>query len=221
MSMEIIVECNNVNLKSSRGDDVFHNLDFKLKAGRSAIITGSAGSGKSSFAELIIGRQYSTQGSVEVFGKVIRPGQKRLIKYNRRRIGGVGGIFSLIPSYTVAENIIFPLILSGEKKKVRKERLLKMLTEFSLLKQSGEYPENLTRVENTLVQFARASVAHQPLLIIDEPLAGLDKKTYQRIYDYLVKLSLSGQSMIILSSETLDKGLPNTDSYLIMNGALV
>ena len=113
------------------------------------------------------------------------------------------------------------MILSGEKKKVRKERLLKMLTEFSLLKQSGEYPENLTRVENTLVQFARASVAHQPLLIIDEPLAGLDKKTYQRIYDYLVKLSLSGQSMIILSSETLDKGLPNTDSYLIMNGALV
>lgn len=221
MPIEIVVELSNVYLNSSRGEQVFSDLNFQLKGGRSALITGSAGSGKSSFAELIIGRQFASAGSVEVFGKLLKPGKNKLIKNIRHQIGGVGGIFSLIPNYTVAENIVFPLILKGEKKKVRRERLLKMLTEFSLLKQSAEYPANLTRVENTLVQFARASVAFQPLLIIDEPLAGLDKKTYQRLYDYLVKLSLSGQSMIILSSETLAKDLPNTDSYLIMNGALV
>ncbi len=220
MSTEKIVEINNLYLKSSRGEDVFHDLSFSLAPGRSAVITGSAGSGKSSFAELLIGRQFGYQGSVEIFDEILKKGQKKMIKTIRRKIGGVGGVFSLIPTYTVAENIMFPLILSGERKKVRRERLLKMLTEFSLLKQSNEYPENLTRVENMLVQFARASVANQPLLIIDEPLAGLDRKTYQRIFDYLVKLSLAGRSMIILSSETLAKGLPNTDSYLIMNGSL-
>jgi len=126
-----------------------------------------------------------------------------------------------MPSLTVAENITFPLVLSGERRKVQRERLLKMLTEFSLLKQAGEYPRSLTRVENTLVQLARASVAHQPLILIDEPLAGLDRKTYQRIFEYLISVSLSGRSMIILSSDTLPQQLPNADYYQIVDGALV
>ena len=126
-----------------------------------------------------------------------------------------------MPSYTVSENIQFPLVLGAERKKVRKERLMKMLTEFSLLKQAGTLPDKLTRVEHTLVQLARASIANQPLIIIDEPLAGLDQKTYERIYDYMVKLALSGRSMIIVTGETLPTNFPNTDRYQIMNGALV
>lgn len=220
MSDKIIVEFNNVYLKSSRGEEVFSDLNFRLQAGRSAIITGTAGSGKSSLAELLIGRQFAYQGSVEMFGRLIQKGKKRTIKAIRQKIGGVGGIFTLIPSCTVAENITFPLILSGQSKRVRKERLMKMLTDFSLLKQAAEYPQNLTRVESMLVQFARATVANQPLIIIDEPLAGWDKKTYQRIYDFMVRMSVSGQSMVILTGEPLSEGLPNSDNYTIMNGGL-
>jgi ABC-type multidrug transport system ATPase subunit len=90
-----------------------------------------------------------------------------------------------------------------------------------LLKQASEFPRRLTRVENSLVQFARASIANQPLIIIDEPSAGLDLKTYQRIFEYLVKLSLSGRSMVILSSETPPGEIPNTDFYRIEQGTLV
>lgn len=217
---KIIVELNNVFLKSSRGYEVFRDLNFKLIAGHSAIIHGTAGSGKSSFIEMIIGKQFAESGSVEVFGNLIKPRKKNLIKKNRRKIGGVGGIFSLVPSYTVAENIAFPLILSGARRKYRNERLSEILTEFSLLKQAKELPANLTRVENMLVQFARASVAHQPLLIIDEPLAGLDQKTYQKLYDYMFKLAVSGLSLIIVSSEELENSLPNCRSYQISDGVL-
>ncbi|NOY88554.1 MAG: ATP-binding cassette domain-containing protein [FCB group bacterium] len=221
MSTNTIIELNNLYLKSDRGEVVFKDLNFKLTAGQSAVIVGAAGSGKSLLVELLIGRRYPKSGSIELFGEIIKPGKKRLIKQMRRKIGGVGGLFKLVPSYSVAENILYPLVLAAERKKVRKEQLFKMLTEFSLLKQAGELPHNLTRVENTLVQLARATIANQPLIIIDELLAGLDQKTYQRIYDYLVKLSLSGRSMVILSSEKLTKELPNTDNYTIMNGALV
>jgi len=126
-----------------------------------------------------------------------------------------------MPSLTVAENITFPLVLSGTRRKVRRERLLKILTQFSLLKQAGEYPRSLTRVESTLVQFARSSIAHQPLMIVDEPLAGLDRKTYQRVLEYLVSVSLSGRSMIILCSDPPSQPLPHTDYYHISNRALV
>ena len=217
---KVIVELNNVYLRSSRGYEVFRDLNFKLLAGHSAIIHGTAGSGKSSFIEMLIGRQFSESGSVEVFGNLITSCKKGFIKKNRRKIGGVGGIFSLVPSYTVADNISLPLILSGARRKSRNDRLSEILTEFSLLKQAKEFPANLTRVENMLVQFARASIAHQPLLIIDEPLAGFDQKTYQRLYDYMFKLAVSGLSLIIVSSEELENKLPNCQSYRINDGAL-
>ena len=221
MAQDVLVELNNVYLKSDRGGQVFRDLSFTLEAGRSVVITGAAGSGKTSLAELLVGLRPVQSGSVEVMGQTIKAKKVRTIKQVRRKIGGVGGIFGLMPSLTVAENITFPLVLAGERRRIRRERLLKMLTEFSLLKQAGEYPHSLTRVENTLVQFARASIAHQPLMLIDEPLAGLDRKTYQWIFEFLVSVSLSGRSMIILSSEILSQELPNTDYYQIIDGALV
>jgi len=220
MNKRSIVELSNVYMKSDRGNLVFQDLNLSLTAGRSAVITGAAGSGKSSLVELITGIRGCDGGSVELFGKLVKVKKKRLLKQLRRKIGGVGGIYSLIPSFNVAENIIYPLVISGERNKIIKERLLNMLREFSLLKQAGEYPDGLTRVEKTLVLFARASIANQPLIIIDEPLAGLDLNTFERIYEYLVRVSLSGRSMIILTSEPLVKVLPNTDNFYIRNGAL-
>ena len=221
MSKGAIVELSNIYLKSDRGGQVFRDLNFRLESGRSAVIVGGAGSGKSSLVEMLVGLRRPTSGSVELFGELVGSGRGRTIRRVRRKIGGVGGLFSLVPSFTVAENITYPLVIAAERKKVIKERLLKMLTEFSLLKQAGEYPDGLTRVENTLVQFARASIANQPLIVIDEPSAGLDQSTFERVLGYLVKVSLSGRSMIILASEPPPQELPSTSYYRIENGALL
>ena len=216
-----IVELKDVFLRNDRGGHVFRDLNLTIETGRSAVITGAAGSGKTSLAELLIGLRFAESGMVILFDKVLKKGKKRIIKRVRKKIGGVGGVFGLLPSLTVAENITLPMVISGVRKKIQQERLLKLLSEFSLLKQAGEYPPNLTRVESYLVQFARASIAGQPLIIIDEPSAGLDRNTYQRIFEYLVKVSLSGRSMIILTSEVPSQKIPETDLYRIENGALV
>lgn len=216
-----VIELYNVYLKSNRGIQVFRDLSFSLGQGETALLTGPAGSGKSSLVELLIGRIYAESGSVSVFD---RPVKRRLLGHNSkvlRKIGGVGGIFSLIPSLNVSQNILFPLVVAGESRSVRNDRLFKMLTEFSLLKQSTEVPANLTRVENTLVQFARASIANQHLLIIDEPAAGLDSRTFARIAEYLVKASLSGRSMLILASDDLQLQIPKMKRFRFEGGALV
>ncbi|MGH8014906.1 MAG: ATP-binding cassette domain-containing protein [Candidatus Zixiibacteriota bacterium] len=221
MSQSQIVELNNVFLKSDRANQIFKNLNFKLGPGRSAVIQGPAGSGKSSLVELMLGFRRPESGSIELFGeKIGRLGSMRLNRF-RRKIGGVGGLFELIPNYTVAENIAFPLILIGARRKAIKELLLKMLSEFSLIKQAGVYPRRLTRVERTMVQFARASIANQPLMIIDEPSAGLDSGTYGRIHEFLVKATFSGRSMLILTSEQNAEILPNTDYFQLKSGELV
>jgi len=221
LSENVIVELNNVYLRSDRGVDLFRDLSFKLTAGQSAVIHGPPGSGKTSFIDLLLGQKFAEKGAVEMFGKVMRAGRGRQTNRIRQKIGGVGGSFELAPSFTVAENIVFPLVLAGEKKRVQTERLMKMLSEFSLLKQAGEHPDKLTRVEKTLAQFARASIANQPLIIIDEPTAGLDSRTFDRIFEYLVKVSMSGRSMIILTSEKIEQRLPNCSYHNIAGGELI
>jgi ABC-type ATPase involved in cell division len=215
-----LIELQKLHARNEHGDFVFTDLEFTLEPGRSAIITGAPGSGKTTIAELLVARQFAAEGTVNVFGESIRRGKTGRIRRIRRKIGGVGGPYGLIPSLTVSENIMLPLIVAGERPKAQKERCLKILSEFTLLKIAAKYPSSLTRVENTLVQFARASIANQPLMIIDEPSAGLDSGTYLQVCEFLVKASLAGRSMLILAWEPPPKEIPNSAMYKIADGKL-
>ena len=217
---EPVVELKGIHLRTDRGGHVFRDLSLRLEPGQPAIVSGASGSGKTTLAELLVGLRQPDHGTVRLFGLEIKRSRRRLIKKIRRKIGGVGGPFGLVTSLSVAENITLPLVIAAERKKVQRERLLRMLSEFSLLKLAGKYPQHLTRVESTLVQVARATIANQPLIIIDEPSAGLDPVTYRRVFEFLVKVSLSGRSMLILASQDPPGKIPNCQSYQLSNGVL-
>ncbi|MCH9025169.1 MAG: ATP-binding cassette domain-containing protein, partial [candidate division Zixibacteria bacterium] len=64
MDISPVIEINNVYLKSDRRNQIFKNLDFKLMQGRSAVVYGPPGSGKSSLINLLLGLQKPSSGSV-------------------------------------------------------------------------------------------------------------------------------------------------------------
>jgi len=217
---EPVIELRDVSLRTDRGQILFRELDFVLEAGQSAVIYGGSGSGKTLLAEMLVGMRFPVEGTVSVLGYELKPHRRSRIRKVRRRVGGVGGPFGLVPSLTVAENIALPMVIQAERRRVQRERLFKMLSEFSLLKLAGKYPDHLTRVENTLVQLARAFVAAQPLVIIDEPSAGLDPDTYARVFDFLTTGTVSGCSLLMLVSQAPPGKLPNSRDYHLVNGAL-
>jgi putative ABC transport system ATP-binding protein len=217
---EVLVELTDVHLKPDRGGWLFRDLSLTVTAGETVVIVGASGSGKTLLGELLLGMRFADQGTVRLFGEEMRPRRKRLIQRARRRIGGIGGPFGLMPMLTVAENIGMPLVIAAERKKTQRERLLRMLSEFSLLKVANDYPQHITRVENYLAQVARAAVANQPLLIIDEPSAGLDVTNYERVLEFLVKVAVSGRAMILLVSAPPPTAMPNARTLLLRNGSL-
>lgn len=214
-----LVELENVCARTDRGEEIFGSLNFSLLPGHSAVIVGGAGTGKTTLVELLLGKRSPACGTIKLFGESIS--KRSAIRRARRKIGGVGGSFGLISTLTVEENILMPLIISGERSSLQKERLSNLLAEFDLLKQARQYPSSLTRVEYTLVQIARASIASQPLMLIDEPSAGLDSKTYLHVVEYLHRASLFGRSMLIVASERPPLDIPNSSYYTIANGGLV
>jgi len=218
---EFLVEMHNVELKSDRGTPVLRGLSLAIEPGNSAIIAGPSGSGKSSLLDLILGRRFAASGSVEIFGTVLSPRGKRKIRKIRRRIGGVGGPFGLIPTLTVADNVLLPLVIAGERPSMQKERLFKTLSELSLLSHAADYPDRLTRVQYTLVQVARSTIASQPLVLIDEPAAGLDRETTAQVFEYLFRVAVSGRSLIIVCSDLPSHELPNSRRYRLTDGILI
>ena len=219
-SSESILELVDITLTESSGQRLFYNLNFELKAEETAIITGPTGSGKTSLVELIIGAAAPDMGSVIIFGKHLNQNKIGQVAKIRRKIGGVGGIYNPISYQTVYDNLIDPMIFRNESRAHKKKKIEKYLKELGLSSKKDTMAGNLSQGERVQVMLARAIIADQPLLLVDEPLAGLDGAVRARVIEILRRLSTSGHSMIIFTSLEDDFGVPDPSGYRLDGGVL-
>ncbi|UCD95557.1 MAG: ABC transporter ATP-binding protein [Candidatus Zixiibacteriota bacterium] len=215
-----IVELVDITHTHSDGARLFDGLNFHLKSGEMAVIYGSTGIGKTTLVELIIGKRAPQSGTVVVFGEKIDPGSERLVAKTRQKIGGVGGLFRPISYQTVYENLVYPLILRGDRTSSCRSRVTRVLSQLNLIGKKGETAGNLSRGERILLMLGRAIIADQPLLLIDEPLAGLDTQMSSEVLKLLHRLSVAGHSMMIMTTGQTDLQVPNATVHEIRDGRL-
>lgn len=216
-----IIELAEVSLIGAAGKKVFDGLNLSLAYGKSAVIQGPTGAGKTSFVELIVGAKKPAAGTVQVFGKNIYDKGGQSLTQIRRKTGGVGGIFQPIAYQTVFENMSYPLILRGDSSAKRKSRVMEVLGQLNLLGKKNEIAFSLSRGEEILLMLGRAIVADQPLILIDEPLSGLDLDMAQVVSEKLKRLAVAGHSLIILTSGQTGFQLPGAEEYSISYGKLI
>ena len=216
-----IIELVDVTLSGHSGKKIFENLNFSLPEGRTAVISGSTGAGKTQLAKLIIGVLNAEAGSVFVFGQFVKTNKSWQLANIRKKIGGVGGAFRLISYQTVYENLLHPLILNKKPVSFQKNKIEQVLNRVGLIGKRNEKAGNLSQGEKIETMLARAIVADQPLLLIDEPLAGVDDKMAEKIKRLLVRLSMAGHSMVILTSNPDRLGIPDSLNFKFDNGGLV
>lgn len=219
-SREKLVELHGITARSDAGYVVFRNLDFTLTAGETAVIRGATGSGKTALAEIIVGRRQPESGTVSLFGNILTPRNSVILRPTRRRIGGVGGIFSLIERLSVAENILYPLLIRGDARSFIKTRLHQVLLQFNLAGRKADRVSALSRGEKLMVMFARAIIADQPLLLIDEPLELLEQPRFNETTNILKRLSAAGHTLLILTSGQKTITVPGAREYQLSEGQL-
>jgi putative spermidine/putrescine transport system ATP-binding protein/spermidine/putrescine transport system ATP-binding protein len=146
-------------------------VDLDVKQDEFFALLGPSGSGKTTLLRIIAGLEQPGTGRVVVRGQDVTA----LPPY-RRRIGMVFQNFLLFPHKTVAENIIFPLRMQRASRSECEERLAWVVKLLRLDGLGGRYPNELSGGQQQRVSLARGLISRPALLLLDEPLANLDRE---------------------------------------------
>ena len=146
-------------------------VSLEIGQGEFFALLGPSGSGKTTLLRIVSGLETPDRGRVEIGGTDVTALPPYL-----RRIGMVFQDFLLFPHRTVAENITFPLKMQGRSSAERQEQLAWILG-FVHMEGLGErFPHQLSGGQKQRVALARGLIARPELLLLDEPLANLDRE---------------------------------------------
>jgi phospholipid/cholesterol/gamma-HCH transport system ATP-binding protein len=181
-----MIELKNVE-KSFNGKTVLHDVSAKMEAGKTNLIIGTSGSGKTVLMKIMIGLLSLDSGSVLYEGKDITKMDVKALKEIRKQIGMLFQGGALFDSKTVENNVMFPLdMFTKMTHRDKLKRVNEVLERVNLVDTNKKFPAEISGGMKKRVALARAIVQNPRFLFCDEPNSGLDPQT-SLVIDKLVK----------------------------------
>ncbi len=164
--------------KEFEDKEVLKGIDFRFENGKTSLIIGQSGSGKTVLMKCLVGLFDPTAGEVLYDNRDFVKMNKKQRTMLRREMGMIFQSAALFDSLSVLENVMFPLDMFSDKSyKERKRRAEFCLDRVNLLEAAGKYPGEISGGMQKRVAIARAIVMEPQYLFCDEPNSGLDPKT--------------------------------------------
>ncbi|MFS0722494.1 ABC transporter ATP-binding protein [Paenibacillus sp. 1P07SE] len=196
--------------KSYAGTKVLSDVSITMEPGRIYGLIGQNGAGKTTLMRLLTGLSYPTSGSIELFGAT---GEKAL-QEERKRLGCMIEYPSLSPSMTAKENLRLHRIMQGIPGKEIEDELLAFV---GLAEAGSKKAKNFSLGMKQRLGIAIALVGNPELLILDEPINGLDPIGVVEIRKLLKALCVERQMTILISSHNLPELYQTATDYIIIH----
>jgi len=215
--MDNIVNIKNLRKTYVQGHEelvVLDGVDFSIGAGEFVSVVGPSGSGKSTFLNIVALLDDSYQGELKLFGHTVSAINE--IKKAKMRLEHIGFVFqfdSLLPEFTVLENIEFPNRILGRKVGQSAETLLER---FGLSAIANKFPMELSGGEKQRAAMLRALRNDPALLIADEPTGNLDEHNTDIIINDLRTAAGFGKGVLMVTHNT--EAAKKADRILHMTG---
>jgi len=200
---------------------VFDRLNFDLENGSLVAVMGVSGVGKTTLLNLFGVLDKPTRGKVFLDGEDIfakDDSKKALIR--NKKVGFIFQFYHLLPEFSAWENVSFPLLIKGVKRKEAQVRAVELLKEVGLEDKVELKPGQLSGGEQQRIAIARALINNPRLLLADEPTGNLDWKTGQMILKLIRQLHIKKNlsSIIVTHNEKVAQFCDK--AYLMQAGGL-
>ena len=182
---------------------VLDGVQFEVRDGQFMVLSGPSGSGKTTLLNVIGGIDKPTSGKILVYGEdLTNKSEDFLADFRCNNVGYVFQSYNLVSTLTVAENIAFPMEWLRKPRDIIENRARELLDDLGLVARAEHFPFQLSGGEQQRVAFARALANDPPLILADEPTGNLDKKTGEKIVQFLKRLKEEGRTLVVATHDS-------------------
>ena len=182
--------------------EALQNITLSIRTGEIYGIIGMSGAGKSTLVRCLNYLERPTSGTVSIEGKDLGALSEAELRKTRREISMIFQHFNLLMQKNVIDNICFPLVIGGRKKKEARKRAQELLEIVGLSEKASAYPAQLSGGQKQRVAIARALTVNPKILLCDEATSALDPRTTQSILQLLKEINKNyGITIVIITHE--------------------
>ena len=191
-------------------------VSFDVCKGEFISLLGPSGCGKTTTLRCIGGYETPTTGTIEIAGQVVNG-----VPVHRRDIGMVFQNYALFPHKSVADNVGFALKMRGASKEERRRRVAEALELVEMPGFEARYPAHLSGGQRQRVALARALIHRPSVLLLDEPLANLDRKLRQSMRVELKLIQEKVGISTVFVTHDQEEALVMSDRVAVMDGGRI
>ena len=210
------------NLHKSFGDaHILKGISATFERGKTNLIIGQSGSGKSVFIKCLLGLYDYEQGSIEYDGEIFSNLSEDKKRDMRAKIGMVFQGSALFDSLTIEENVMFPLrMFTKLKKNEMRERANIVLKRVNLEDAYNKMPSEASGGMQKRVAIARAIVNNPKYLFCDEPNSGLDPKTAIVIDNLIHEITEEYKITTVINTHDMNSVMEIGDNIMFLRNGL-
>ena len=186
------------------------NVSFELRKGEFLTMLGPSGSGKTTSLRAIAGFIQPTSGRLSIDGR-----DMTLVPPQKRNIGMMFQDYALFPHMTVLANVGYPLETRGIKRTEREKRGMEMLEIVGLVHCAQRYPKEMSGGQQQRVALARALVFKPDIVLLDEPMAALDKKLRGQMQIEIMHITRQVGATVVSVTHDQEEALVMSDRIAI------
>lgn len=187
------------------GDDivpVLKKIQFTVEEGEFVAILGPSGSGKTTLMNIIGCMDLLDSGKYYLNGKAIH-GMKEedMTGIRNREIGFIFQNYQLIPTYTILQNIIMPLLIRGETHQEAEDEVYETCRMLGIANRLEHKPNELSGGQKQRASIARALVGKPAILLADEPTGALDQESGREVLRLFEQLNDMGHTIVMITHD--------------------
>ena len=203
--------------KSFEDKDVLIDINARFENGKTNLIIGQSGSGKTVLMKSIVGLLTPEKGEILYDGRNFLSMGKKEKKQLRREMGMIFQSAALFDSLSVLENVMFPLdMFSSDTLRDRTRRAQFCLDRVNLIDAQNKYPGEISGGMQKRVAIARAIALNPQYLFCDEPNSGLDPKTSLVIDELIHDITTEYNMTTIINTHDMNSVMGIGDSIIFI-----